>query len=238
MAGSAPSSRPALAPVPGGLGAILLAGGRASRVDGAAKPLFEVGGRTLLAAAVGAATDAGARPVTVAAPVLDDSLPVTAWVREEPPFGGPTAAVIAALASWRQESDPVWTLLLACDLPGVGAAVQRLVADIGLLPSDTDGVCLGDAASRPQWLTGLYRTSALRAAASALPDRGRDAPVRALLADLAITVLTVPDDRTQDDLIKDIDTWDDLEQARLRAGNASADRSSGRDAPHSPEESS
>ena len=85
------------APVAGGLGAILLAGGRATRVDGAAKPLFEVGGRTLLSAAVTAATDAGARPVTVVAPILDPGLDVT-WVREDPPFGGPAAAIVAALA--------------------------------------------------------------------------------------------------------------------------------------------
>ncbi|MEV4689301.1 molybdenum cofactor guanylyltransferase [Microbacterium sp. LWH3-1.2] len=203
-----------MTPAPGDLGAILLAGGRASRVDGAAKPLFDVGGRTLLTAAVSAAADAAARPITVVAPVLDETLPV-AWVREDPPFTGPAAAVVAALASWAEEEDPTWTLLLACDLPGVGAAVQRLVDDIRLLPSDTDGVCLADASSRPQWLIGAYRTHALRAAASALPDDGRDAPVRALLDDLAIAVVTAPDDLT-----RDVDTWEDLEEARRRAEHA------------------
>ena len=198
----------------GGLGAILLAGGRASRVDGAAKPLFDVGGGTLLAAAVTAATDAAARPLTVVAPVLDETLPVT-WVREDPPFTGPAAAVVAALASWREEDDPTWTLLLACDLPGVGAAVRRLVDDILLLPADSDGLCLADASSRPQWLIGAYRTGALRAAASVLPDAGRDAPVRALLDDLAITVVAAPDDLT-----RDVDTWEDLEEARRRAEHA------------------
>ncbi|MFB7892519.1 molybdenum cofactor guanylyltransferase [Microbacterium sp. NPDC056044] len=193
------------------LGAILLAGGRASRVDGAAKPLFDVGGRTLLAAAVSAATDAAARPITVVAPVLDEALPVT-WVREDPPFAGPAAAVVAALASWPEADDPTWTLLLACDLPGVGAAVRRLVDDILLLPTDTDGICLADPTSRPQWLIGAYRTAALRAAASVLPDAGRDASVRALLADLAIAVVAAPDDLT-----RDVDTWEDLEEARRRA---------------------
>lgn len=205
--------------VPGGIGAVLLAGGRASRVDGAAKPLFDVGGRTLLAAAVTAATDAAARPITVVAPVLDETLPV-AWVREDPPFTGPAAAVVAALASWPEEDDPTWTLLLACDLPGVDAAVQRLVDDILLLPSDTDGLCLADATSRPQWLIGVYRTRALRAAASVLPDAGRDAPVRALLDDLAITVVAAGDDLT-----RDVDTWEDLEEARRRAAQASEEPS-------------
>ncbi|WP_109211467.1 MULTISPECIES: NTP transferase domain-containing protein [Microbacterium] len=198
----------------GPLGAILLAGGRASRVDGAAKPLFEVGGRTLLHAAVTAVTDAAARPITAVAPVLDETLPI-AWVREDPPFSGPAAAIVAALRSWQEADDPEWTLLLACDLPGVGAAVRRLVDDLPLLPADTDGICLADRSSRPQWLIGAYRTRALRVAASALPDAGRDAPVRALLDDLAIVVVTA-----SDDLTRDVDTWEDLEEARRRAGRA------------------
>ncbi|MFE7844071.1 molybdenum cofactor guanylyltransferase [Microbacterium sp. NPDC057407] len=191
-------------------GAILLAGGRASRVGGAAKPLFEVGGTTLLRAAVNAVTDASARPVTVVGPALDPDLPVE-WVREDPPFGGPVAAVVAALGAWTETGrpDPEWTLLLACDLPGVAAAVRQLTADLALLPRDTDGLCLGDASSRPQWLIGAYRTAALRAAASALPRRGADAPVRELVADLAIAVVVVPDAVT-----RDVDTWEDLEEAR------------------------
>ncbi|GAA5202379.1 molybdenum cofactor guanylyltransferase [Microbacterium jejuense] len=196
------------------LGAILLAGGRATRVDGAAKPLFDVGGQTLLASAAQAAADAGARPVTVVAPVLDETLGV-AWVREDPPFSGPAAATVAALASWPATDDPEWTLLLACDLPSVGAAVRRLVDDIVLLPSDADGLCLGDASSRPQWLIGVYRTHALRQAASTLPNGGRDASMRALVDDLAITVVTAPGDLT-----RDVDTWQDLEEARARTATA------------------
>lgn len=198
------------------IGAILLAGGRASRVDGAVKPLFDVGGRTLLASAVDAATDAGAHPVTVVGPVLDPALPCT-WVAEDRPFGGPAAAVVAALGAWPAEDDPAWTLVLACDLPAVRTAVPRLVADVLLLPADTEGVCLGDGSSRPQWLIGLYRTTALRTAAAALPDLGRHASMRVLLADLAIAVL-----RASDDLTRDVDTWEDLEDARRAAREGAA----------------
>lgn len=193
------------------LGAILLAGGRATRMGGRAKPLLDVGGRTLLTTAVTAARTAGADPITVVAPVLAPDLAVS-WVREDPPFGGPAAAVVAALASWPAEADPAWTLLLACDLPSADTAVRRLVTDILLLPSDTDGVCLGDPSSRPQWLIGAYRTAALRAAASTLPDRGKDASMRALLDDLAIAVVAA-----DADLTRDVDTWQDLEEARTRA---------------------
>ena len=209
-----PDSSSADSPTAGNIGAILLAGGRARRLDGQVKPLLDVGGRTLLQIAVDAALAIGAHPVTVVGPLLDEGLPVS-WVREDPPFGGPTAAVVAALTSWPATSeapDPEWTLLLACDLPTADAATRRLVADIMLLPSDTEGVCLGDDSSRPQWLIGVYRTTALRRAAATLADGGRDAPVRALMDDLAIAVVAA-----DDALSRDVDTWDDLIDARTRS---------------------
>ena len=61
-------------------GAILLAGGRARRLDGVAKPLLEVGGRSLLARAIAAV--AGSDPLTiVGAPAA--GFENHAWVREE-----------------------------------------------------------------------------------------------------------------------------------------------------------
>lgn len=196
-------------------GAILLAGGRARRVDGAAKPLFEVGGTTLLQRALNAV--AGCEPVTVVA----DPVPGVngaSWVREDPPFGGPAAAVSAALASWTG-TDPEWTVVLACDLPGAVPAVQRLIEAALLLPADADGVCLGDAGSRPQWLTGLYRTASLRRGAAALSGGGRDASMRQLLADAAVTVLVAPAEETAD-----VDTWEDLDRARGADARAEEER--------------
>ncbi|WP_295825749.1 NTP transferase domain-containing protein [uncultured Microbacterium sp.] len=179
--------------------AILLAGGRASRVDGATKPLFEVNGTTLLRAAADAVRAHGAQRIIVASPVLDADLDVE-WVREDPPFGGPAAAIVAALT--RVEAEEVF--VLACDLPTVRAAV-------GLLPdqlaSDVDGACLDDG--RRQWLIGRYRSAALRAAASGLPDGGRDASMRALLGGLRVRAI-----EADAALTRDIDTWDDLRVAR------------------------
>lgn len=197
-------------------GAILLAGGRASRVGGAAKPLFEVNGRTLLAHAVDAVD--GCRPVTIVASALRgaESWPQVSWVREEPPFGGPAAGIVAALASWPPEADPEWTLVLACDLPRAGEAVARLRADLPLLPVDADGLCLADASSRPQWLTGMYRTAALRARAEALPGAGANLPVREIVEDLSITVIA-----DVWGLSADIDTWEDLDRARRSATDES-----------------
>lgn len=189
-------------------GAILLAGGRASRVDGAAKPLFEVAGTALLQRAVDAV--AGSTPITVVGAPVDAVTGVT-WTREDPPFGGPAAAVVAALQTWDAAAEPEWTYLLACDLPDVAAAVARLADALPLLPRETEGVCLAGADSRPQWLIGLYRTPALRRRAASLPSGGRDASMRALLDDLAIAVITAPETETAD-----VDTWEDLSDARTR----------------------
>jgi len=181
--------------------AILLAGGRGARVGGAVKALFPVGGSTLLRTAVDAVRAAGARRVVVAAPPLDSGLDVE-WVREDPPFGGPVAGVVAALPL--VDADTVY--VLACDLPEARSAVALL--NDATIDGDGDGVCLGDA-GRPQWLIGRYRTAALRRAASALPGGGRDASMRALLGGLAVTVLAAPSA-----LSRDVDTWHDLTEAR------------------------
>lgn len=179
--------------------AILLAGGRGSRLGGAVKPLLTVGGTTLLGAAVAAVRAVGAERVVVAAPVLDAGLDVE-WVQEDPPFGGPVAGIVAALP--RIGVDEVW--VLACDLAHPAAAVAALHP----VPVRGDGVCVGDG-ERAQWLIGRYRTAALRQEASLLPDRGRDASMRALVERLELEV--VPASAA---LTRDIDTWDDLNDVR------------------------
>ena len=191
------------------LDAIILAGGRATRLGGAAKPLLEVDGMGLLARTVMATRTAGARRIVVVGePVLDDA--GLEWVREDPPFGGPVAAIVAALGHVTAD----WTLVLACDVPGIDQALRLLP----LKRPEGDGAHLRDSARRPQWLTALYRTSALRSAAEALPDRGRDASVRSLVGGLRLAVVEAPATAT-----RDVDTWEDLEWARSQSGAAGED---------------
>jgi molybdopterin-guanine dinucleotide biosynthesis protein A len=211
----------------GTLGAIVLAGGRATRLGCIDKPGLELGGVSLLARAVSAARDAGAASVIVVGPPGSE-IAQTIRVREDPPFAGPAAAIITALTASDSSDDPDWTLVLAADLARPEAAVARLVADLALLPADTDGVCLADETSRLQWLAGAYRTTALRRAARGMPDAGRHAPVRALLDDLSIAVFRVPDE-----VVHDVDTWQDLEQARRAYGDAASPTDGG---PTGPEE--
>jgi molybdopterin-guanine dinucleotide biosynthesis protein A len=95
-------------------------------------------------------------------------------VRERPPGGGPVAALRAGLAE--VSTDVV--ALLAGDLPFVtGTLVAELRARLS-----GDGVLVVDEGGRDQFLLGVWRTDALRAAVA-----GADGPtsLRRVLAPLA-----------------------------------------------------
>ncbi|WP_193596949.1 molybdenum cofactor guanylyltransferase [Microbacterium sp. YJN-G] len=204
-------------------GAILLVGGRSRRMGGGTKPLLEVGGETLFARAVRAVTDAGCAPVVAAGPVLDEAAPVE-WVREDPPFAGPVAAIAAAMDR-AATPGPEWTILLAGDMPRADRVVRRLIEAVDPDAAETDAASpdavdtvvpdavqavVFTADGHPQWLAGAYRTSALRAAVARLGDDVGDASCRALLGGLEIAWLT-----DEDEITADIDTPADLQ--RLRA---------------------
>jgi molybdopterin-guanine dinucleotide biosynthesis protein A len=162
---------------PGRFDAVVLAGGAARRLGGVDKPALVVGGTTLLDRALRAV--AGAARVVVVGPERHTALAVL-WAREEPPGGGPVAALAAAL--------PLLTapraVVLAADLPFIDAAtVARLLAAAHELPV-TDGAVLVDGEGRQQRLVGAYRTAALRRALGAMPVAG--ASVGAALGSLRL----------------------------------------------------
>lgn len=180
----------------GDFDAIVLAGGRGSRLGAPSKPDLLMGGRRLLDIAL--ASVAPARHVVVVGPVeVPDGVLRT---REDPPFGGPVAGVDAGFAALPGHSS--WTLLLACDLPGAEAAVPQLLeAEPG---PEHDGVCLLDAGGRRQWLLGCYRTRAL---ADRLADRGNP-PLTAMYRLLAsLNLLGVA---ASDGCVDDVDTPADV----------------------------
>ena len=133
--------------------AIVLAGGRGSRLGGVNKPNVTVGGRRLLDQALAAVADAESVVVVGDVDVPDGVL----LTREEPPFGGPVAGVEAGFAVLADHAP--WTVLLASDLPDVEAAVAVLLAHEP--PADYDGACLAEEDGRLQWLLGCYRTAVL-----------------------------------------------------------------------------
>ncbi|PKI89740.1 molybdenum cofactor guanylyltransferase [Actinomycetales bacterium SN12] len=193
------------------LGAILLVGGRSTRLGGGFKPLLEVGGQTLLSRSVTAATDARCAPILVVGPELDPDAPVR-WVREEPPFAGPAAGIAAAVSALDDgpgdEGVPEWMLVLAGDLPHVDRVAARLKTAACAAASGADGIVF-TAGGHPQWLAGIYRTAALVAAVGAAGEL-TGASCRALLGGLDITWLA-----DEDGITADIDTPADL--ARVRA---------------------
>ena len=173
---------------PAGRCAILLAGGRASRMGGAPKPLLTVGGSALLRGTLDAVAAAGCAPIVVAGPTLLDE-PSVRWVREDPPFGGPVAGHRRGAAR-RSGTEPV---ARARHRPAPGGRGGLVPARGGgpLLRSPT--ACASPTtAAAPSGSTGLYRTAALREASERLTDAGAGASMRDLLADLEIATVAAP----------------------------------------------
>lgn len=204
-----------------GLDAVILAGGRATRLGGVSKPDLMVGGQRLLTTAIAAARAAGCERIVVVGPSGLEAHGCL-HAQEDPPFGGPVAALAAGLDALdrlpsesrdaaarllgRRRND---VLLLACDMPGADDAVARLVAARRANP-DADGVCLVDASGVTQWLAAVHDRSALDRAldAMAAPDGDRaslhGAAMRRLAASLDL--VAVADGGST----HDIDTWGDL----------------------------
>lgn len=172
--------------------AIVLTGGRSSRLGGTAKAGLMVGGRPLVDHAVAAVADA--RTVTVVGPEIG---------------GGPAAALASALP---QGSAPV-VVVLACDMPLLGPeTVRRLVAaaDLGCASGDpgTDGAWLVDQAGHSQYLAAAYRRAALARRVAGL-DRVDGTSMRRL-----VEGLRMHDVAAQAEEALDCDTWADVERAR------------------------
>jgi molybdopterin-guanine dinucleotide biosynthesis protein A len=177
--------------------AIVLAGGTARRLGGLDKPQLEVRGRSLLDRAVLAVADASR--VVVVGPEQPVAGQVT-FCREQPPGGGPVAAIAAGLPL----TSAGVVVVLAADLPRVAPAVPVLLAAVP--PSGV--ALLVDAAGRPNHLAAAWRRADLLRALAAVGEPS-GAAVRALVAEMDPVYVPDPDGWGQD-----CDTWDDLAEAR------------------------
>ncbi|MFJ9044942.1 NTP transferase domain-containing protein [Streptomyces sp. NPDC102347] len=190
---------------PAAYDAVVLAGGASRRLGGTDKPAVRVGGRPLLDRVLAACADA--RTTVVVADPRPTTRPVV-WAREDPPGGGPLAALDAGLRHLTAEH----VVLLSADLPFLDRrTVGALLAS--LRRGAADGVLLTDSDGREQPLVAAYRTGALRRELAALTARhGGPAglPLRRLTG--ALDLLRISDPVAS----FDCDTWDDIATARAR----------------------
>jgi molybdopterin-guanine dinucleotide biosynthesis protein A len=164
--------------------AVVLAGGRGTRLGGTDKPGLVVGGQTLLGAVVSAVTSAGADRIVVVGPERTAALsPGTGrlgtgelgtgdtaaggqvrYAQEAPPGRGP----VAALACGLDQVSASLVVLLAADLPFLRPAhLTRLLT--ALAAEEDPGVVLLDDSGRPQWLVSGWVTARLRGAVDRYP---------------------------------------------------------------------
>ncbi|MGA5450268.1 NTP transferase domain-containing protein [Streptomyces umbrinus] len=185
--------------------AVVLAGGAARRLGGADKPGVHVGGRALLDRVLAACS--GAEVTVVVAEPRPTARPVE-WAREDPPGGGPLAALEAGL----RHTAAAYVVVLSADLPFLDEkTVERLLT--ALQEADTEGVLLTDSGGRDQPLVAAYRSAALRRELAALRGEHGELtglPLRRLTNALELTRITDPVASF------DCDTWDDIAAARAR----------------------
>lgn len=214
---------------PAALDVLILAGGEARRLGGADKPMVEIGGRTLLdrvieAVQIEAAQDASRSDANAdelasanAAPQLPPVSVIVVgperptrhavkWVREDPPGGGPVAAIAAGLAACHAE----YVGVFAADLPFLNAATVHSLWTTLANSDEHDGAVAVDENGREQWLAAVYRRDALLAKiADQGPDNVRGLPLRRLVEDLRL-LRVVPTGQT----VLDVDTWEDVAAVR------------------------
>jgi molybdopterin-guanine dinucleotide biosynthesis protein A len=187
------------------LRAVVLAGGRSSRMNGRHKPAIPIGGIPMVARVLAALQEAGAAPVVVgSAEGVPPGVPV---LREDPPLSGPLAAVAAGVRALEPRAGGI-VLVLGGDMPFVTAATLARLAEAArggaAVAEDEDG--------RAQPLCAAWDEALLRARVAAVEDpAGR--PLR-LLYD-GIRPVRV---RAGAGEIRDIDTPADLRAAVDRLG--------------------
>lgn len=165
------------------MAAILLAGGRGSRLGGAEKAMLSRGGLTFVSGWSAALRRRDLSTVVVGPEMLKDHLPREVLItREDPPFTGPAAAVCAGVRHLEEQSlRPDQLLLLSVDTLDPDQVLDWLAenasAHRALIPCDTQG--------RLQMLTSVVDAGWLRRRVLTLvPGEEAGRPVRWLLEDM------------------------------------------------------
>lgn len=179
--------------------AVIVAGGRATRMGGVDKPALAVGGRRMLDTALSAV--AGCTRITVVGPHRAELGSGVFQIQEDPPGAGPVAALAAA--------DPVADLVvvLAADLPFVTAGTVVTLLEALRADPAADAAFAVDDEGRLQYLLAAWRTPALAARLAAFDGDVANRPMKALLPENHVTVPAHG--------LADCDTPADLHAARV-----------------------
>jgi molybdopterin-guanine dinucleotide biosynthesis protein A len=208
------------ASAPPGWTALVLAGGRGSRLGNDDKAAITIAGVSALDHLLAGLPEM--IPVVVAGPVRPTRRRVT-FVREWPIHGGPVVGIASGLEA---VSTPV-TALLAVDMPWAGGLAEHLIAEFA--SCDAAALVPVDGSGFRQPLCAVVRTEAVRAALRELGD-----PAGASLRDLMslLDVRERPLDEGEMGWVDDIDTPEDLRRARsTRAPFLVASPATGTDEP-------
>ena len=147
------------------------------------KALLPYRGRTLVEWVAGQVRDAAGEVRLVGAPERYGHLEIPC-IKERYAGCGPLSGIEAAL----REGGAEWSLILACDMPGVAAPfLKELLARVG---PDIDAVVAVDEAGRIEPLCAVYSARALTAVQQAL-ETGSFA-VRDVLHSLRLTRVPAP----------------------------------------------
>lgn len=175
--------------------AIVLAGGRGSRLGGIDKASLDLEGESMLDRTLRAV--AGFRVIVVGAESVPEGI---VSVIEEPRRSGPAAAIGAGLG----EITSPYVLVVACDLPFLDEAIPVLLDWMSM----RDGAIAIDDTGRRQNLMIAVNTASLTASV-ARHSSLEGLSVRTLLDPLDLVEVAVPARSTLD-----LDTWHDVKRAR------------------------
>jgi molybdopterin-guanine dinucleotide biosynthesis protein A len=188
------------------VGAVILTGGTAVRLDGADKASIELGGLTLLEHALGAMLDVD--EVVVVGEAVPTTRPVT-FTREDPVGGGPAAGVLQGLRCFARRPDLL--VVLAVDMPLVTSGTVRRLLDAAA--AGVDGSALIDEGRKLQYLCAAYSVDALERARPPY-EQEHGLSMRSLVRSLRIEHVAAFGPET-----RDVDTWQDLLSMRETFGD-------------------
>ena len=189
----------------GDLGAIVIAGGAATRFGSDKLATRDHAGRTLLEVTVRAAAEV-ADPVVVVGPRVDLPVPVL-WACEEPAGSGPCAALVAGLACL--PADVTHVAVLAGDAPRGAEAVLALRQ----VMDDAAAATVVDEHGREQPMTAVYAVAPLREVAASYGD-GAGMAIRQALDDLRDQTVVAVIDRWG--AAEDVDVAEDAARLGFR----------------------